>query len=158
MAACSGAHVEVLAGGVGFTSVGKVQWPMAACSGVHVAALAGGVGFTLPGRCNDPWRHARACTSQCSQAAKRTRMTGMLCRRGGAAVPASRRIKAGASCRFSFQRPDADDAHHAGVHVVEQVAVERPVAGRVGGQVEVDVAAGQDAHRVLAAAGGRRGR
>ena len=49
----------------------------------------------------------------------------------------------------SIERPDRDDPHHAGMHVVEQVAVERPVAGRVGGQVEVDVAAGQDPHRVL---------
>ena len=35
-------------------------------------------------------------------------------------------------------RAHRHDLHHAGVHVVEKVAVERPVADRVGGQVEGD--------------------
>src|SRR3954470_4008027 len=48
------------------------------------------------------------------------------------------------------KRPDRHDTHHSRGHVVEVVAVERPVSGRVGGQVKGHLAAGRDVHRMLA--------
>ena len=53
------------------------------------------------------------------------------------------------SCLRSFQRPNADHAHHAGMHVVEEVTVERPVAGRIGGEVQVDETTREHACGVL---------
>ena len=87
--------------------------------------------------CNDPSRRVRVNRLPQGPLARPVRFAERrlgkpLPRAGGSACP---------SCRFSFQRPDADDAHHAGMHVVEQVTVKRPVARRVCGQIEVDIAA-----------------
>src|SRR3546814_7620678 len=54
-----------------------------------------------------------------------------------------------ASCRFS-PRTDADDAHHPGVHMVEQMAMERPIADCIGGEIEARGAPRLDKHRMLA--------
>src|SRR3546814_12189876 len=43
--------------------------------------------------------------------------------------------KARASCGI-LPRTHAHDAHHPGVHVIEKMAMKRPVAERVGGEVE----------------------
>src|SRR3546814_20060495 len=50
-----------------------------------------------------------------------------------------------ASRCFSFivHGPDLDHVHHPGVHVVEEMAVEGPVAGGVGGEIEARLAAGR---------------
>ena len=50
---------------------------------------------------------------------------------------------------------DGHDAHHPRVHVHQHMAVERPVADRVGREIEADLAAGQDVHRMLARIVGR---
>src|SRR3546814_17334672 len=47
-------------------------------------------------------------------------------------------------------RANAYDAHHSGVHMVEKVAVERPIAERVGGEIEGRDPARLDQHRMLA--------
>src|SRR3546814_4307039 len=47
-------------------------------------------------------------------------------------------------------RTDADDAHHPRVHVIEKVAMERPVAERVGCEIKARSPARLDEHRMLA--------
>src|SRR3546814_12421536 len=54
------------------------------------------------------------------------------------------------SGRFSRQRTDLYHAHHAREHVVEQVAVERPVARRIGREIPGNRSARHDVHRMLA--------
>src|SRR3546814_4191070 len=53
------------------------------------------------------------------------------------------------SCCVS-PRPDRDDAHHPGMHVIKHMAVEGPVADRVGGDVKTHFAARRDVDRMLA--------
>src|SRR3546814_9389652 len=57
--------------------------------------------------------------------------------------------KARASCGI-LPRTHAHDAHHPGVHVIEKMAMKRPVAERVGGEVEGRDPARLDDHRMLA--------
>src|SRR3546814_19970006 len=54
-----------------------------------------------------------------------------------------------ASCRFS-PRTDADDAPHPGVHMVEQMAMERPIADCIGGEIEDRGAPRMDKPRLVA--------
>src|SRR3546814_13951249 len=50
----------------------------------------------------------------------------------------------------SLKRADGDDTEHPRVHVEQQMAMESPVARRIGGQVEADLAARQHIDGVLA--------
>src|SRR3546814_6327992 len=73
-------------------------------------------------------------------------------RRGPPRKRAERCSKEGKRCgslRASL-RANAYDAHHSGVHMVEKVAVERPIAERVGGEIEGRDPARLDQHRMLA--------
>src|SRR3546814_10010107 len=52
--------------------------------------------------------------------------------------------------RSSLKRADVDDTEHPRGHVEQQMAMESPVARRIGGQVEADLAARQHIDGVLA--------
>ena len=53
-------------------------------------------------------------------------------------------------CRIVCWRNDADDLHHASVHVVKQMAVERPVTDMFCGDVDADPVCRLDRYCVLA--------
>src|SRR3546814_10480206 len=53
------------------------------------------------------------------------------------------------SCALSL-RTDTDHPHHPGMHVVEEVAVEGPIAHRIRGEIPCHLAARLDDDRVLA--------
>src|SRR3546814_4809339 len=53
------------------------------------------------------------------------------------------------SLRLSL-RSHAHDPHHAGLHVIEQMAVERPIADRISGKIPSHLTARLDDYRLFA--------
>ena len=106
-------------------------------------AVGGGAGLARPGAAAAPWHRPASRRGFGAQPARA--MPGMFMPRhvhsghalgdGGAGDRAASRI-ARAFMPPLPRRAHADDPHHPGVHVVEHVAVERPVADRIGGEVE----------------------